>query len=98
MTSSYIPLLWRGGALASVHRQSGRGVSSVKIPQVQFLEKVVDVPVVCDAWCLSETVQKTGVSAFALVDKVDDVPVVQVVFHARRCASQVPMVQTCRIP
>ena len=32
----------------------------MKIPQVQFLEKVVDVPVVCDVRCLFETVQKTA--------------------------------------
>ena len=43
----------------SVHRQSGRGVITVEIPQVQFLEKVVDVPVVCNVRCLFETVHKT---------------------------------------
>ena len=42
-----VPLLERGGAPALVHRQSGSGVITVEIPQVQFLEKVVDVPVVC---------------------------------------------------
>ena len=84
-TSSCSPLLWRGGAPASVHRQSGRGVISVEIPLVQFLEKVVEVPVVCDVRCLFETMQKTvEVLQFALIDKVDDVSVVQVVVRVSR--------------
>ena len=41
-----VPLLWRGGAPTSVQRQTGRVVFTVEIPQLQFLEKVVDVPVV----------------------------------------------------
>ena len=52
----------------------------MEIPQVQFLEKVVDVPVVCDVRCLIETVQETvEVPQLQCVDKVVDVPVVQVV-------------------
>ena len=52
----------------------------MEIPQVQFLVKVVEVPVVCHVKCLFETVQKTvEVLQLALIDKVDDVPVVQVV-------------------
>ena len=44
------------------------------------MEKVVDAPVECNARCLVETVQKTvEVLQLALIDKVDDVPVVQVV-------------------
>ena len=63
----------------------------MEIPQVQFLEKVVDVPVVCDVWCLVETVQKTvEVLQLALVDKVDDVPVVQVVVGV---SWKVPLIQ-----
>ena len=53
-----VPLLWRGGAPASVHRQSGRRVIFVENPQVQFLEKVVDVSVVCDVRCLSRQCRK----------------------------------------
>ena len=65
-----VPLLWRGGAPASVHRQSGRGDITVEIPQVQFLEKVVDVPVVCNVRCMFETVQKTvEVLQLTLFDK-----------------------------
>ena len=63
------------------------------IPQVQFLEKVVDVPVVCNVWCLLETVQKTvEVLQLALIDKVDDVPVVQVVVWFSRTV-KVPQIQ-----
>ena len=44
------------------------------------MEKVVDVPVVRNVMCLVETVQKTvEVLQLALIDRVDDVPVVQVV-------------------
>ena len=50
------------------------------IPQVQFLEKVVDVPVECNVSCLSRQCRKTvEVLQLTLIDKVDDVPVVQVV-------------------
>ena len=47
---------------------------------MQLLEKVVDVPVECNVRCLVVTVQKTvEVLQLALIDKVDNVPVVQVV-------------------
>ena len=59
----------------------------MKIPQVQFLGKVVDVPVVCDVGCLFETV-----FAVALIDKVEDVPVVQVVVWVSRTV-KVPQIQ-----
>ena len=62
-----------------------------EIPQVQFLEKVVDVPVECNVRCLVETVQKTvEVLQLALIDKVDDVPVVQVVVGV---SWKVPLIQ-----
>ena len=86
-----VPLLWRGGAPASVHRQSGGDDITVEIPQAQFLEKVVDVPVECNVRCFVETVQKTvEVLQLALIDKVDDVPVVHVVVGV---SWKVPQVQ-----
>ena len=65
----------------------------MEIPQVQFLEKVVDVPVACDVWCLVETVQKTvEVLQLTLIDKVDDVPFVKVVVRVSRTV-EVPQIQ-----
>merc|ERR1711945_20320 len=57
------------------------------VPQVQFIDKVVDIPVVAQRQIpMVQTVQKTiEIPQLQYVDKVVDVPVVQVV--------QVPQVQ-----
>merc|ERR1719284_1005822 len=60
---------------------------TVEVPQLQFIDKVVDIPVVAQRQIpMVQTVQKTiEIPQLQYVDKVVDVPVVQVV--------QVPQVQ-----
>ena len=63
------------------------------LPQVQFLDKVVDMPVASNARCLMSSVQKTAASAVAVLTLEVDVPVVQVVAWVS-CWRRFPTVQT----
>ena len=58
-----VPLLWRGGAPSSVHRQSGRRVISVENPQVQFLRRWLTCPLCATSGACRDSAENCGGSA-----------------------------------